>query len=295
MATFNGADFIGEQLDSLLNQTYRHWRLVVHDDGSTDDTMAIVNDYCAKDPRIKVLADGISNRGAACNYLHLLNEINSDLYLFCDQDDIWLPHKVERLVEGISSIGQPALVYANGYFYRSGRVLSQKTTTIHPRTLKDSLFFNSGVQGCSTIINAQLLALLKPFPEQVAMHDHLLTMAAVAFGKISYIDEVLTWYRQHERNVTGNQQLGYYTKIRSFFTNGTPVIDFAHFTANKMFYNRYRELLGDEQRKLFQLYFQYAHTRSVWRRALLVIKNGFSLGDKKGVLLLKTLLRKPTG
>ena len=295
MATFNGADYIREQLDSLLNQTYRHWRLIVHDDGSTDGTVGIVNEYCRRDPRMMLLTDGISNLGAACNYLHLLNGTNADLYLFCDQDDVWLPHKMERMVDVISPIKQPALVYANGYYYRSGRVVSQRTTTIHPRTLRDSLFFNSGIQGCSVIVNAQLIALLKPFPEVVAMHDHLLTMAAVAFGKIRYIDEVLTWYRQHERNVTGNQQFGYYTKIRSFFTNNRPVIDAVHFKANKHFYDRYRELLDDEQRMLFGAYFQYAGIRSIWGRVLIVIKNGFSLGDKKGVLLLKTLFRKPIG
>ena len=295
MATFNGADYIGEQLDSLLNQTYRHWRLVVHDDGSTDHTVAIVTDYCAKDPRITLLADGVSGRGAARNYLHLLHEIKAGLYMFCDQDDVWLPNKVERMVAAISTKKQPSLVYANGYFYRSGRVIPQKTTTIHPRTLQDSLFFNSGIQGCSVIVNEQLVALLKPFPGQVAMHDHLLTMAAVTFGEISYIDEVLTWYRQHERNVTGNQQLGYYAKIHSFFTSGMPVIDEGHFTANKAFYERYRELLADDRRALFNAYFQYASTRSVWKRALLVVRNGFSLGDRKGVLLLKTLFRKPIG
>ena len=295
MATFNGADYIGEQLDSLSNQTYPHWRLIIHDDGSTDDTVAIANEYCAKDRRMMLLADGVTNQGAVGNYLHLLNEISADLYLFCDQDDIWLPHKIERMVEVISSIRQPALVYANGYFYRSGKVLSQKTTAVHPRTLRDSLFFNSGIQGCSTIINAQLLALLKPFPKQVAMHDHLLTMAAVAFGKISYIDEVLTCYRQHKGNVTGNQQLGCSAKIRSFFTNGMPVINVAHFTANKAFYDRYQALLDEEQKKLFQAYFHYGYTHSVWKRAILVLKNGFSLGDKKGVLLLKTMFRKPIG
>jgi len=295
MATFNGAAYIGEQLDSLINQTYRYWQLVVHDDGSADDTVAIVSEYCARDPRITLLTDGISNRGAAGNYLHLLNEVRSDLFLFCDQDDIWLPHKVERMVEVISSIQEPALVYANGYFYQSGSVRHQKTTTIHPRTLRDSLFFNSGIQGCSTIINVQLLALLKPFPDQVAMHDHLLTMAAVAFGKIMYIDEVLTWYRQHDRNVTGNQKLGFNSKLQSFFTNGVPVVDVAHFTANKAFYNQYHALLNDGHKKLFQAYFEYVYTRSSWKRLLLVLKNGFSLGDKKGVLLLKTMLRKPIG
>lgn len=242
MATFNGADYISEQLDSLLNQTYRHWRLVVHDDGSTDNTLAIVRDYCAKDPRITLLSDGVSGRGAARNYLHLLQETEAGLYMFCDQDDIWLPHKVERMVAAISPMKQPALVYVNGYFYRSGRVIRQKTTVIHPQTLQDSLFFNSGIQGCSVIVNAQLVTLLKPFPRHIAMHDHLLTMAAVTFGKINYVDEVLTWYRQHERNVTGNQQLGYYAKIRSFLTNGIPVIDSGHFAANKAFYERYGTL-----------------------------------------------------
>lgn len=295
MATFNGADYIGRQLDSLIGQTYRDWQLVIHDDGSTDNTLHIVNDYCVKDPRITLMADGILNQGAARNYLHLLNETTAGLYAFCDQDDIWLPNKIERMVDAISQHQQPALVYANAYFYRSDNVLSRKTTTIHPKVLRDTLFFNSGIQGCSVMINAQLLALLKPFPAQVVMHDHLLTMGAAVFGTINYIDEVLMWYRQHDRNVTGSQQVGHITKVRSFLTNGAPVIDNAHFRANEGFYNRYFSMLSDEQKELFKAYFQYASTGSIWRRLWLVITNGFSLGDKKGVLLLKTLFRKPLG
>ena len=295
MATFNGGDYIGEQLDSLLNQTYRHWRLVVHDDGSTDNTVAIVNDYGAKDSRITLLTDGVAAAGAARNYLHLLNQTHADLYMFCDQDDIWLPQKVEQMVAAIYPIEQPAMVYANGYFYRSGKVITQKTTTIHPRFLKDSLFFNSGIQGCSIIVNKQLIALLKPFPEQVAMHDHLLTMAAATLGRISYVDEVLTWYRQHERNVTGNQQVGYFAKICSFLINGMPVIDTRHFNANRAFYERYHSLLTDRQRALFRAYFRYAASSSVWERILIVFRNGFSLGDRKGLLVLKTLFRKAIG
>ena len=295
MATYNGANYIARQLDSLMEQTYPYWRLVVHDDGSTDDTLAIVNGYSARDPRIILLDDRVSKQGASKNYLHLLNEVDSDLYLFCDQDDIWLANKIECMVNKIAGSQQPTLVYGNAYFYREGRVIDQKTTTIHPHTLRDSLFFNSGIQGCSMIINAQLLALLKPFPDVVAMHDHLLTMGAVAFGRIVYVDEVLMWYRQHALNVTGNQKLGYLTKIRAFFKSGKPVIDSAHFVANQAFYSRYFPLLTGENRELFQAYFRYAHSRSVVKRITILIKNRFTLGDKKGVLILKTMLRKPIG
>lgn len=295
MATYNGANYIARQLDSLVSQSYPYWKLVVHDDGSTDDTLAIVSGYSMRDSRITLLDDAVLNQGASKNYLHLLNEVASDLYLFCDQDDIWLANKVERMVSAISRFQEPTLVYANAYFYSEDRVINQKTTTIHPLTLRDTMFFNAGIQGCSMIINAQLLTILKPFPDEVAMHDHLLTMGAAVFGRIVYVDEVLMWYRQHERNVTGNQKLGYRTKIKSFFKSNKSVIDRAHFVANQAFYNRYFALLNGGSKELFQAYFRYANSRSVTKRIAILIKHGFTLGNRKGVLLLKTMFRKTIG
>ena len=293
LATFNGAAYLKEQLDSLIRQTYVSWELVVHDDGSTDGTLDILAEYSEMEPRMMLLDDGVTGLGAVGNFIHLLNHVRGDLYMFCDQDDIWLENKVASMVNVIKGHHGPALVYANAHFYKGGTVVKQNTTVMHPSSLRNTLFLNSGVQGCSTLVNAALVELLRPFPETLAMHDHLFTMGAVSFGRIIYVDRVLMWYRQHDQNVTGGQHVGWASRLKSFFSRGKPVISRPHFIANEAFYRHYFEKFNPDDHRLFKKYFQYGYCKSRIKRIFIVLKHGFSLGDKKGVLFLKTLLRKP--
>src|SRR5690606_23984523 len=115
MATYNGAAYIGEQIGSLQAQTFSNWKLLIHDDGSTDGTLAVIAGFCAKDSRIQVLNDGVKTGGAAANFLHLLRYTESDIVMLCDQDDIWLPEKISTMLIELGTIDGPALVYANAY------------------------------------------------------------------------------------------------------------------------------------------------------------------------------------
>src|SRR5690606_5171821 len=100
-------------------------------------------------------------------------------------------------------------------------------------------------------------------------------------------------YRQHTLNVTGNQPLGYFQKMRSFLFGGTPVVSRSHYEANQAFYRQYYPMIKEADRKLFQAYFRYANSRSVFERLFILLKNRFTLGNKWGVLCYKTLVRKP--
>ncbi len=295
MATYNGEAYLAEQLDSLLRQTYANWRLTVHDDGSTDQTRSIIRRYATKDPRISFLDDGVEGLGAAQNFLHLLEQVEGDYYMFCDQDDIWLPDKVMKMQQAISACNGPALVYSNSYLFANGEVQPRFSTQIHPRSLRDTLFFNSGVQGCAVIANRALLDVLRPFPKQVAMHDHLLTMGAVTFGTVRYIDEGLMWYRQHDFNTTGTQPRGLRDQVGSFFQSGKPVISRVHFEANRIFFSHYINRLDSEAKRLYNAYFRYGESRSVLKRLFILLWYGFTLGNMRGLLLLKTIMRKPIG
>ncbi|MFC3199217.1 glycosyltransferase [Parapedobacter deserti] len=291
MATYNGSEYLSEQLDSLLKQSYRSWRLLVHDDGSSDDTVRIVQNYQRMDRRVQLLSDGVRGLGAAGNYMHLLKYTNAPLCMFCDQDDVWFDDKVSRLVAAISNEQGPAAAYANAFFYESGR-LTRKTIDIHPSSLKNMLFMNSGIQGCSLIVNRQLIELVRPFDGTVAMHDHLLTLASVAFGKLIYLDEVLMLYRQHEKNATADHQTGLSGRVRSFLSRNKQVIDRRHFEANRSFFDYFFLRLSPQARQLFEAYFRYALCPSVFGRLWLVWKHGFQLGNRKGLLSMKTLMRQ---
>src|SRR3546814_8580678 len=137
--------------------------------------------------------DGIIGLGAVGNFIHLIKRTRGEHYIFCDQDDIWLENKVACMVDAIKGHKGPTLVYANAHFYKDGAVVEQETTTIHPSSLRNFLFFNSGIQGCSIIINAELVNLLRPFPPLLVMHAHLFTLGALSFGRVISLDEVLMW------------------------------------------------------------------------------------------------------
>lgn len=295
MATYNGEAHLAEQLDSLLRQTYANWRLTIHDDGSTDGTLAVIRQYAAQDARIGLLDDGITGLGAARNFLHLMEQVEGQYYLFCDQDDIWLPEKIEKMYWAIRAYDGPAMAYANSYLYADGEALPRFSTQIHPRSLRDTLFFNSGIQGCAVIANRALLDKLKPFPAHVAMHDHLLTLGAVTFGTVRYLGEGLMWYRQHDLNVTGQQPRGFRNRLALFFQAGKPVISQAHFDANRAFFAQYAGRMDGAATRLYRAYFRYGQSRSVLKRLFILLRHGFTLGNKRGVLLLKTMIRKPVG
>ena len=108
LATYNGGQYLREQLDSLFAQTNQDFRIVIHDDGSTDNTVEIINEYKEKYPeRIEVL-DGKPKGTPKANFMYLLSEVEADCYFFCDQDDVWLPTKVEESLKAFKN-----LIYIN--------------------------------------------------------------------------------------------------------------------------------------------------------------------------------------
>ncbi len=105
LSTYNGQLYLKEQIDSLLDQTYKNWCLFVRDDGSSDDTLQIISTYAKKCPeRIVLLTDNRGNIKPAASFMQLLSMVDMDYYMFCDQDDIWLSTKIERTYEEMVSI-----------------------------------------------------------------------------------------------------------------------------------------------------------------------------------------------
>ena len=104
MSTYNGGNFLQEQLNSIINQSFKDWILYIRDDGSTDDTIRIINEYTIRDSRIKLLNDAITHRGCRNSFLWLLQNVNADYYFFADQDDVWLDDKVEYSLAALESM-----------------------------------------------------------------------------------------------------------------------------------------------------------------------------------------------
>jgi glycosyltransferase involved in cell wall biosynthesis len=221
LATYNGELFLKEQIDSILNQKMVKVRLLVRDDGSTDSTVDILNKY--SDERLIIIKDKLGNLGVAENFRVLMQNSTSEYIFFSDQDDIWLPNKVVTLMEDISKFNQeyPLLSYSFGNVVDKHLNPINDFITIESRVerLSDMLFINGGIQGCSMVINKKLLDLylsnnIKPY-----MHDQLLTLLAISFGKVSFVNKGLFLYRQHENNVIGNKKRTLLDRFLVFFND----------------------------------------------------------------------------
>ena len=101
LATYNGQKYLNEQLDSILNQTYNNFRLIISDDASSDDTKKILEEYKKKDSRIEVYYHE-ENLGYVKNFEFLLSKVENEFYALADQDDIWLQNKIENAVKSLN-------------------------------------------------------------------------------------------------------------------------------------------------------------------------------------------------
>ena len=222
MATYNGAPYLCEQIDSILRQTDRGWHLTISDDGSTDGTDAIIDGYVQRYPdRICRVASGRRFGGAMLHFLWLTQQCNADYMAFCDQDDVWYDGKLEALrrsmLDAEARLGgqTPVLVFSDQ------TVTDEKLRTLSPSLMRyqkqyferfdyRSILIQNVVTGGAMMINRALaeLALQCADTSQVVMHDWWMAAVAARFGEIVYIDEPLGAYRQHGNNSVGAKDVG---------------------------------------------------------------------------------------
>ncbi|WP_293744035.1 glycosyltransferase [uncultured Pedobacter sp.] len=294
MATYNGAQYLENQLLSLISQTFKDWNLKIHDDGSSDDTIAIIKKYMKIDKRIFLIEDGIVCGGAAANFMHLFKSSTADLAIFCDQDDIWFENKLALLVAKFESVNYPLACFANGYAYTHDRgIIADRITNSSPKNLREQLFLNAGIQGCSLMFNKQLRDKLKSIPAEVVMHDHFITLGAVTFAKLESVELSLMLYRQfHSNKATSNINYDKAARIKSIFKSEIPVIDRKHFNATRSFYAIYEEELRVEQRDLFRAYFKFALSDNLVTKINILLRHKFSIYGSTLALVFKTIMRK---
>lgn len=219
LSSYNGATFITEQIESIRRQTFTGWQLLVRDDGSTDETVPIVERHAEVDPRIVLVRDRRGNLGPARSFGVLLEQASNAgaRYLaLADQDDVWRPDKLERelalLRRREEELGEtiPLLVHSDL------TVVDQRLNIIAPSYLAferqrpvsegalSKLLIQNFVTGCTTLVNRSLLRASLPFPE-VVMHDWWLALCAAAMGEVLHLPEATVLYRQHGLNALGSQ------------------------------------------------------------------------------------------
>ena len=214
MATYNGEKYICQQIDSILSQTCKDWELYIHDDGSTDNTIAAVESYVEKYPDKIHLIDGKSTGGAKYNFFYMFGQVEAPYYMTCDQDDVWLEKKIELTYDKMLTIEDKADISC--LVYTELRVVDSELNTIadtmsgyqsldcHKRTINQFILQNS-VTGCTMMVNRALRDKMLRITDidNTIMHDWWAALVAAQFGKTAFIDEPTILYRQHGDNSLG--------------------------------------------------------------------------------------------
>lgn len=226
MATYNGAPFLAEQLASIAAQTVRPAELVVSDDGSSDDTLAVVRDFAATAGFPVRILDKRERLGFSDNFLFAAEHCRSPLVAFADQDDVWLPDKlaegVRRLVEDGSLLSMHTLTMTDGALRPTGLWSQGITCDRLWRPLELDPWAGWG----NTMVFRRELAHLIPradrprHPEanRPLSHDTWLLIVAAAMGAVSHIARPLILYRQHGSNAFGMAKPGLRTRWRTVTT-----------------------------------------------------------------------------
>jgi glycosyltransferase involved in cell wall biosynthesis len=229
LSTYNGGKFLSQQLDSIFNQTYSQFTLYIRDDGSTDNTLEILNDYSSKYENIVILNDEKNNIGAPSSFLCLLKCVDAKYYMFCDQDDVWLENKIEVQVENIekSNYNQnlPIVVFHDLILTNSdGIVIKESFWDLQNFQVDkigfESVFVKNNITGCTCLINQSMKnEILKFNVNSVLMHDHIIALIAYGYGKAISIKKGLILYRDHSNSVTPKRSISFSYRISNFFKN----------------------------------------------------------------------------
>ena len=203
LCTYNGEIFLLEQLESILNQDYANIsEIICVDDNSTDGTWKILQEYAGKYSNFKIFRNS-SNKGFIRNFEKALTLTSKKFIAIADQDDIWYPNKISKLVR---VIGENLMAYSdNEYIGSDGITLGKKFSDFRRlSTCTSCLNFvlYNGISGHTMLINRDLLKYALPFPDEIPF-DYWLAFHAIQYGVIPYINEPLVSYRQHDNNTLG--------------------------------------------------------------------------------------------
>lgn len=227
LATYNGEAYLAEQIESVLAQDFQDWRLLVRDDGSNDGTTAIISRYVSQYPgKIDLIEDRDTGLGAAGNFARLMEHSRAPYVMLCDQDDVWLPHKVERMLAAIRELEADASTELPLLVFSDLTVVNRDLGTIHPSfwqymltdpvagCLVNRLMGQNVVTGCASICNRRLVELTLPIPPEALMHDWWMALVAASLGELRCLPEATVLYRQHGRNTLGAKDFGALSILR---------------------------------------------------------------------------------
>jgi glycosyltransferase involved in cell wall biosynthesis len=202
VATYNGATYLRQQLESIVQQTYKPSQIIIVDDDSLDDTLQVANNFAAHHPEVMVVQNE-TRIGYIKNFEKGMLIATASYVALSDQDDIWMPHKLETL---LANIGDQMLAYSDSELIdANGQLLNQKMSSI-----KNQLAYHTPIMyaigawapGHAMLFKKELVDKAAPFPALVT-HDFWLGFVATCYSRVVYVNEPLVHYRQHTQNAIG--------------------------------------------------------------------------------------------
>ena len=233
LSTYNGEKYLCELFDSILSQKSVEVFILIRDDGSTDRTMEIINNYCLMHNNISVIASG-ENLGSGNSFMRLVDYVGKycleqfQYFAFADQDDIWLEQKLNRAISKINNAAnQKGILYcSNQIIYKNETVIGKRFIT-PPKIDIASVINSNKVSGCTFVLNKKMMSniCLAKHPSNALisrrMHDVWIVLAALCSGKVIYDDEAFILYRIHANNVVGVKEKTIKEKVSIYWKNLT--------------------------------------------------------------------------
>lgn len=288
LATYNGEKYIDQQINSIINQTYTNWKILFRDDGSTDNTVRIIEKFIEAYPdKMMLVIDKEKNLGASGNFSRLLESSQSDYTMFCDQDDVWLPDKIKLTLEKMRELESSTPKETPLLVHTDLEIVDQDLITIsksmfefqnldkHSNSINKMLVQNN-ITGCTVMINKNLRNISKPIPKDIIMHDWWIALVASVFGEIGFVNGQTIKYRQHGSNDTGAK--GYSIKYileRIKSIKKMYAVVYKNIRQANTFYKRYSTKFEAEKKEKVQAYATILE-KSAIQRLIIIRKNKFS-------------------
>jgi glycosyltransferase involved in cell wall biosynthesis len=202
MAVYNGQSYLSAQLDSILNQLDGNDEVIIVDDASIDDSVDIISKY--DDKRISLIVNDV-NLGVIKTFERALKCSSGDLIFLSDQDDVWLPSKIEVTKKiflenmSVTLVSSDAeVIDMNGDTLEPSYygVRGKYTSSIAMNIIKNKYL------GCTLAFRSILIPRLLPFPDNLPMHDSWIGLVSSIYGKNFYISDVLIKHRRHNANAS---------------------------------------------------------------------------------------------
>lgn len=294
LAVYNGEKYLKEQIESILSQTYKDVEIIIRDDGSTDGSLSIIDDYCTLYPDKIISVKGNPTGSAKQNFAELLKICDSEYIMFCDQDDVWLPQKIEKTLCAVKSVENggttPVLAHTDLKIADSNlKVISPsffQFNCLKPNDITiPKLMVQNYITGCTVMINRALRNICGDIPSECIMHDWWLGLVALIFGEVVCINEATALYRQHQENQVGakakyglsfiKQKLSTLEKVRENYN--------ATYLQAETIIKKYGNKLNEKQLEILQAYCEIPNM-SKFKKICAIKKFGFKKCTKMRVI-----------